>query len=406
VPTSAARTRLGPDFAKLWTANAVSNTGDGLILAAGPLLLVTLTDDPVLVGGAVFVQQLPWLLFSLLSGALVDRLDRRLLVVVVNVLRALVVGGLAVAVWADVASVPVVYAALFLLGTGETLADNAASSMVPGVVAADQLPRALARLQYVQLVGNRLAAPPLGAALFVVAAALPYGIDAASFAVAAVLIFFVRVPVTVAEARPRDRLRAEIAEALRWLWNHELLRLVAVVLCLMNVALSGVLATFVLYARDRLELGEAGYGILLTAMALGGIPGAFAAPRLVARFGASALLRFGMVVETCTHLSLALVTAPWAAGATLVLFGVHDAVWSVIISTLRHRVVPDRLRGRVTSAFLLLAIGGHAVGALLGGAVAKRFGITAPLWLAFGVMTALTALAWRRFGAVPREAVA
>ncbi|WP_199442438.1 MFS transporter [Umezawaea beigongshangensis] len=403
--TSAARTRLGPDFAKLWTANAVSNTGDGLILAAGPLLLVSLTDDPVLVGGAVFVQQLPWLLFSLVSGALVDRLDRRLLVVVVNLLRALVVGGLAVAVWADVASVPVVYAALFLLGTGETLADNAASSTVPGVVADDQLPRALARLQYVQLVGNRLAAPPLGAALFVVAAALPYGIDAASFAVAALLIFFVRVPAAQPRTQPRGRLRAEIAEGLRWLWNHELLRLLALVLCLMNVALSGVLATFVLYSRDRLDLGEAGYGVLLTAMALGGIPGAFVAPRLIARFGAPVLLRFGLVVETCTHLSLALVTAPWAAGATLVLFGAHDAVWSVIISPLRHRVVPDRLRGRVNSAFLLLIVGGDAVGALLGGVVAKQFGITAPIWLAFGVTTALVALAWRRFGAVPCEAV-
>lgn len=402
--TQTTRKPLGRDFTRLWWANAISNTGDGLILAAGPLLLASLTNDPTLVAGAVFVQRLPWLLFGLVSGALVDRLDRRLLVVVVNVLRGLVVAALTVAIATGNVSIPVVYAALFLLGLGETFADNAAGTMVPSVVEPDQLPRAMARLQYVQVIGNGLIAPPIGAALFVVAAALPYGIDAASFVLAALLISFVRVqrPPTTASRR---RLRTEIAEGLRWLWAHEVVRLLALSLCLMNITLMGALSIYVLYAEQRLGVTGTGYGLLLTAMALGGIPGTVLAPRLIERFGPAVLLRIGLVIETGTHLSLALTRSPWVAGATMALFGVHAAVFNVITASLRHRAVPDELRGRVGSAFMLLVIGGVSLGALFGGLVARLFGITAPFWAAFAVMTMLTIGAWRRFGSIPHDRV-
>ncbi|TWP51640.1 MFS transporter [Lentzea tibetensis] len=399
------RKRLGRDFTRLWWANAISNTGDGLILAAGPLLLASLTNDPTLVAGAVFVQRLPWLLFGLVSGALVDRLDRRLLVVVVNVLRGLVVAALTVAIATGTASIPVVYAALFVLGLGETFADNAAGTMVPSVVEPDQLPRAMARLQYVQVIGNGLVAPPIGAALFVVAAALPYGIDAASFVLAALLISFVRVERPRATETSRRRLRTEIAEGLRWLWAHHVVRLLALSLCLMNITLMGALSIYVLYAEQRLGVTGTGYGLLLTAMALGGIPGTVLAPRLIERFGPAVLLRIGLVIETGTHLSLALTRSPWVAGATMALFGVHAAVFTVITASLRHRAVPDELRGRVGSAFMLLVIGGVSLGALFGGFVARLFGIVAPFWAAFAVMTLLTIGAWRRFGSIPHDRV-
>lgn len=179
------RTRLGSGFTRLFAANAVSNVGDGVAVAAGPLLLASLTSDPALIATALFAQQLPWLRFSLPAGVLVDRWDRRRIVVVVNLVRALVIGGLAVGVATGDAAVATVYAASFLLGTMETLADNAVSRMVPALVAPAHLARANARLMGANLVGNQLAAPPLGAALFVAAAALPFGFDAATFVFAA-----------------------------------------------------------------------------------------------------------------------------------------------------------------------------------------------------------------------------
>ncbi|GLZ33018.1 MFS transporter [Lentzea sp. NBRC 105346] len=397
--TQITRRRLGPDFTKLWWANAISNTGDGLVLAAGPLLLASLTSDPSLVAGAVFAQRLPWLLFGLLSGALVDRWDRRRVVVVVNVLRGLVVGALALAVLTHTANIPVIYVSLFLLGVGETFADNAAGTMVPAVVEADLLPRAMARIQYFQIVGNSLLAPPVGAALFVSAAALPYGIDAVSFVVAAVLTSFIRIERPA--GRPeRPHLKTEIAEGMRWLWAHNVVRLMALSLCLMNITLTAVMSIYVLYAEQRLGVGGAGYGVLLATFAIGGLPGALIAPKVFDRFGPAVLLRVGLVIETSVHLLLALARSPWAAGVVMALFGIHAAVFNVVVGSLRHRAVPDELRGRVASGFMLLAIGGTAVGALLGGFVARTFGITAPFWMAFGAMTILTTLAWRRFGTV------
>lgn len=388
--------RLGGRFARLWAASAVSNLGDGVALAAGPLLLVTLTDDPALVAGAVFVQQLPWLLFSLPAGVFVDRWDRRTLIVVVNLGRAAVIGALTAAVAVGVAGIVVVYVAFFLVGTMETLADNASVSLVPSVVTPAQLPRANARLIGVQLVGNRLVAPPLGAALFVVAAAVPFGVNAAGFLLAALLVACLR-GVPRPEPSPRRALHLDLTVGVRALMAHPVLRMLAVCLCIMNVTLDGTLAILVLYARERLGLGEVGFGILLAASGVGGIMGSAVVGRLQARFGTAWLLRLGLVIETATHLSLATTRTPWIAILTLVVFGVHASVWNVVTLSWRQRVVPDALRGRVTSVYYLFAMGGAGVGALAGGLLARELGITAPFWVAFGGMTLLTILAWRRF---------
>ncbi|WP_219418414.1 MFS transporter [Pseudonocardia nigra] len=387
---------LGGGFARLWTASAVSNIGDGVALAAGPLLLASLTADPALVAGAMFVQQLPWLLFALPAGVYVDRLDRRRLVVLVNLVRGLVIGGLAVAIATDVVTVALVYTALFVIGSMETLADNASTALIPAVVAPEQLPRANARMMGVHIVGNQLLAPPLGAALFVVAA-VPFTLNAATFVLAALLVATLRVAPRPEPTGPRNPLRRDIATGIRALMGHPVLRMLAVCLCLMNVTLAGAFAILVLYARERLGLDEVGFGVLLAASAVGGLAGSAVAARLQDRFGASLLLRVGLVIETCTHLSLALTTLPWVAVATLVVFGAHAAVWGVITLSWRQRVVPDALRGRVNSGYFLFAIGGSALGALSGGLLARGLGITAPFWIAFAGMAALTAVAWRWF---------
>jgi MFS family permease len=389
---------LGPDFTRLWSASAVSNIGDGIAMAAGPLLLASLTDDPALVAGAVFAQQAPWLLFSLFSGVLVDRVDRRGLAVVANLARGAIVSGLAVAIWTGHASVPVVYACLFLLGVGETIADNATSALLPAVVAADQLPRANSRLMATHILGNQLLAPPVGAAVFVVAAAVPFGLNAAGFVIAAVLVALVRGVPQQAPVRRRT-VRAEIGEGLRWLWRHEVLRTLALCLCLMNLTLTGAFSILVLYAGERLGLDPRWFGLLLSSVAVGGVLGTAVAGRLIDRFGPGALLRVGLVVEAGTHLGLALARDVWVAGAVLAVFGVHAVVWNVITQSVRQREVPDELRGRVGSAFFLLSVGGSALGALLGGGLARQFGITAPFWFAVVVVAGVAVVAWRPFAA-------
>ncbi|MEV8509946.1 MFS transporter [Actinoplanes sp. NPDC051475] len=408
---------LGPDFVKLWSATAIANLGDGVALVAGPLLIASLTPDPAAVAGAAFAQQLPWLLFALISGAWADRLDRRRLVVTVDLIRAGVLGVLVVCVLGSALSIWLVYGVVFVLGTCETLADTASSAFVPALVPASRLPVANAWLGAAFTVINQFAAKPLGGWLFVAGAAAPFGLQAAAFVVAALLIHLLpvgrpsaspgsapvspsSVPVSSGSVSLRDRrsLRSEIAEGVRWLWRHRLLRTLALAMACGNLVYCAAFATFVLYARDRLGLGSVGYGFLLTAFAVGGLLGSVLAPRLIRKVGAGVLLRAGLLVEVALHGTLAATTTPLAAAAMIVAFGVHTMVWGTVVWTLRQRAVPSSLYGRVTGAYSLLDLGGAALGSLAGGALAQAFGIV-PVFrgaaMAMGVVVVLT---WRPLG--------
>jgi MFS family permease len=390
------RTRgLGPGFAKLWAANLVSNLGDGVTLVAGPLLAASLTRDPRLVAGLAVAQRLPWLLFSLLSGALVDRWDRRRVMVSVDAARAVAVGLLGVAVLLDLASLPLLYVVFFALGTAETLFDNAAISILPSVVPAEQLPRANGRLLSAQMVANELVAPPLGGLLFATAAAVPFLLDAGTFAAAAALVAAIGGRFRV--ERPPGQattLRAEIAEGVRWLLGHRLLRLLAAAIALMNLTLSATLSISVLYAQERLGLGSVGYGLLLATVAVGGIAAGTVAERLVGWLGPATTMRLGLVIESSTHLVLALARSPLLVGAVFALFGFHAMTWSVISVSLRQELAPARLLGRVNSAYALFGFGSLSLGAVAGGLLAARYGLTAPFWCSFAAMTALTIACW------------
>jgi MFS family permease len=381
----------------LWVANAVSVTGDGVTVTAGPLLAASITRDPLLVAGALFAQLLPWLIFTLFSGALVDRLEPGRLIVIADLLRAAVIGGLGASVLTGRAHLAALYGALFILGTGSTVSDTAALSLPTLLVSPDDLVRANAGLQGVQLVGSDLVGPPLGAYLFVLAAGLPFAFDAATFVVGAALIASIRRGRTAVPARERTRLRREIAEGVRWLVAHSGLRMLAAALFVMNIMLGSTLAILVLYVRVRLGLGAGGYGMLLACSATGGVIGTIIVKRLLARLDASFLLRVGLIIECATHVSLALTRRPWVAALTLVVFGVHNGVWNVVTVTLRQNAVPEQLLGRVNSVYSTFAMGGFAVGSLTGGLLARGFGLTAPFWVAAAAVAIVATLAWRLF---------
>jgi MFS family permease len=277
---------LGPEYRKLWTASTVSNLGDGVTEVAAPLLAATLTRDPVLVAGLAFAYRLPWLLFTLVSGALVDRLDRRRIMWTADAVRTIMIGLLGLAVYAGLANLPLLYAVFFVLGTAETLFDNASQAILPAVVDREKLEKANGRLFGGQLVANEFAGPPLGGFLFAAAAAAPFLLDAGTFAAAAALVLAMRGSFRPERAeRPRTTMRAEIFEGLRWLWGQPLLRTLAVMLGIMNAVHAAYTSIFVLFAQDILGLGEVGYGILLTSGAVGGLVGSLAADRIIVLFG-------------------------------------------------------------------------------------------------------------------------
>ncbi|MFI6476393.1 MFS transporter [Nonomuraea sp. NPDC050663] len=387
------RAKIGAEFHKLWGASAVSNLGDGLNLVAGPLLVATLTTDPVLVAGAGLVQQLPWLLLALVGGAVADRVNRQRLFIVVNLCRAAVLAALALSVATGTVTVLLLYAVLFLMGVGEVFADSASAGRLVAVVHPDLLPVANARLGATFTVINMWMAKPIGAWLFTMGAALPFGANAATMLLAALIVFWMR-PYSVTPGDPKPLLR-EIREGVAWLWRHRALRTLNVTMAIMQVPFAAAFATQVLYATEHLGLSAFQYGLLLTAHALGALLGTACSPWLQARFRTSTLLRAGLLAETVTHLVLALTTSGWVAAATLTLFAVHAMVWGNVVATTWQRSVPDRLQGRVGGAYRLADMAGVALGTLLGGYLARWFGLAGPYWIAFAAMALIAIFAWR-----------
>lgn len=394
------RKGLGAEYGKLWTASTVSNLGDGVTLVAGPLLAASLTRDPVLVAGLAFAQRLPWLLLSLISGALVDRLDRRRLMVAVDGFRTVLLGFLGLAVMLNFVNIPLLYGVFFLMGTAETLFDTASVSILPAVVPRERLEKANGRLFGAQIVANEFAAPPLGGFLFAVAASVPFFLDAGSFAAASALVLFMRGKFRTErpERAAPTTLRAEILEGLRWLWGNRLLRTLAVSLGVMNLTATAGISIFVLFAQERLGLGSVGYGVLLSSIAVGGFTGSLAAEHLVGWLGAGTTMRMGLLIEASSTGVIALSREPLVIGVMLALFGFHAIVWNVITISLRQQIIPERLLGRVNSAYRLLGLGGMSVGALTGGILARNLGLTAPFWFASLSVAILAVVVWRILG--------
>jgi MFS family permease len=376
----------------------VSTLGDGMYLAALPLLAATLTRDPLPVAVVTVAGWLPWLVFALPAGALVDRLDRRRVMWSVDAGRALVVGALTVAVLAGWASIPLLAVAGFLVGAGQTLVENAAQAMVVAVVGRDpgRLERANGRLVASLTVGQQLAGPPLGSAAFAVAAWLPFLADAVSFAAGAGLIGSIRgrfAPDGGAAAGAAGRsMAAEIAEGLRFLFGHRLLRAAVLLVSASNLAVMAGEAILVLFATDELGLDGRGYGLLLAAVALGGLPGSLLAHRVAERVPPGPLIVGGVLAGAAAMACFGLATDPWLAGAAYAATGAVWGVWNVTLLSLRQAIVPDRLMGRVVGAIRLIGFGSIPIGALLGGVVARQLGLRAPFLLGAAVL-ALAAVA-------------
>jgi MFS family permease len=389
---------LGGAFWRLWTASTISNLGDGIDLAALPLLAAALTRDPVLVAGLATAARLPWLLFALTAGALVDRTDRRRLMVAVNVVRGGLVAVIAVSAATGTTSIWLLYVVSFLLGVNETLFDNAAQSLLPAIVAPALLETANGRQQAAEMVANTFAGPPLGGILFSLTVSAPFWADSASFIIAAALIATIAgsfKPIRAGD-QPRRKLRTDVAEGIRWLHGQRLLRTLAILLGVANLAQSLWLATFVLFAQDDLGLSDRGYGFLLAAMAVGGVVGGVLSGRITRVLGPAPALLGCLVVDGVVTIAMGLCSSAWAVAALSVLSGVFIVTWNVITVSLRQRIIPDHLFGRVNSVYRFIGWGAIPIGAILGGILADAFGLRSTFFVGGAVVLVALIPAWSR----------
>jgi predicted MFS family arabinose efflux permease len=386
--------RLGTPFRWLLASSWVSNLGDGIAIAAAPLLVASLTQDARLVALAATLQWLPPLLFGLLAGALADRWDRRRIVLVVNTARTVVLAALATTIGTGQESIAVVLAAMFLLGTAEVFADNATQTFLPMLVARDDLVVANARVQTGFITVNQLAGPPLGAALFAIGALWPFAAQAVVVAAAALLVSRMVLPAREPDPAPRRHIGRDIAEGFRWAMHHAAVRTLVLTIFIFNITFGAAWSVLVLYATRRLGLGEIGYGLLTTVMAAGGLAAIPAYGWITRRVSLGNLMRVGLVVETLTHLGLALTRQAWVAVGIFFVFGAHAFIWGTTSVTIRQRAVPVALQGRVGSVNTVGVFGGLVVGSAIGGTLAEHRGVTAPFWFAAVGSALFVVLIW------------
>jgi MFS family permease len=397
--------KLGANFHKALVASGFANLADGVLWVALPLLAVQLTRSPVLIAGVTVAARLPWLLAPV-AGALADRLDRRQTMVRVNLVRTVLLGGLALAVAADLATLPLLYAVAVLLGFAETLFDTSAQSLLPAVVGRDDLTRANSRLFAVELVANTFVGPPLGGLLAAAGLGLALGLPAAAYLVGGGILALLVGSFRAVGAGPAGstRLRDDIAEGARFVWRHPVLRPLAIMLGMGNMAFTAFFSVFVLYvvAPGPMGLSEAGFGVLTATVGAGSLLGTWLAVPAERRLGRVRTLVVSVVLSTASLVVPVLTASPVLVGVSLAVSGVSVVLWNVITVSLRQRITPDRLLGRMNASYRLVGWGTMPLGALLGGALAEALGLRGAFLAAAAIY--LATLAGFRY--VTEEAIA
>ena len=431
---------LGAGYWKLWSASVITNLGDGMSIVAYPWLASAVTRDPVQIALIGVATRLPWLLFSLPAGVITDRVDRRRLIAIMDWFRAALTLAVAVAVLLGQSVIPdpvdvaagtadppavaglylaLLYISALLLGSAEVLRDNAAQTLMPALVHAEDLERANGRLWGAEMVSNSFVGTPLGGILAGIALSLPFFVDAGSFAIAAGLVFAIGGSFRAVGTEARAGMRAELAEGLRWLWRHVLLRNLAVFLGLANALSTMAFATYVLFAQESLGLDAGGFGVVMTGLAVGGIAGSLAAARLSRWLGPGASLFLTLGGSALGYVLVAVTDQPWVVWLMMAATTFLAMVWNVITVSLRQTIIPDRLLGRVNSVYRFFGWGMMPIGGAAGGAVvvlAELLGwgrdaaLRAPFWVAAAgyallFLAALPRLGTEKIEKARREAV-
>ncbi len=332
-------------------------------------------------------SRLPWLVFALLAGAVADRFDRRRTMILVDSGRVILLAGLTVAVVTNVATIWLLYIVAFVLGCFETMFDTAASSMLPNVVGKDKVVAANSRLQAVELTMNLFVGPPLGGFLAGIAIASAFGTAAAGYLGALLCLLALTGSFRAVRTGPPASIASDIRVGMTYLWQHRLLRTMAFVVGPMNLASTFVWPILVLYvvAPGPLGLDGVGFGLLTTAIAVGTVAGTLLASRIERAIGRANLFVACILSLVVTDLVWIVVPQPVLIGIVLAVSSSFGGAFNVVFGSIRQRIVPNHLLGRVMASFRVISWGSLPLGALIGGIIGQTFGLTA-VFIAAGVV--------------------
>ncbi|NNF70085.1 MAG: MFS transporter [Acidimicrobiia bacterium] len=438
--TLSPKRRLGARYWRLWTASVISNLGDGIAAIAYPWLASAVTRNGLLIALIAVAQRLPWLVFTLPAGVITDRVDRRKLIASMDVVRFALTLGVALVVLVNESGLPspadlaagvdietdlfvylVLVGAALLFGFAEVLRDNAAQTILPALVEPEDLEKANGNLWGAEMVANSFVGPPLGSFLLGITFALPFFVDAGTFAVAAALVFLItgqfRAQPVEEQSKSIDW-TGDIKEGFMWLWRHPVLRPLAIVLGFLNALGMMIFSTFILFAQEELDLetglftgvfGSIGewfgfesvgaliFAILLSGGAIGGIIGSVVASRVSRRLGSGPSLYVTILTGAATAIVIGFSSRWWMAFLMFAIGTSAAVLWNVITVSLRQTIIPDHLLGRVNSVYRFFGWGMMPIGSALGGLVMvigesivdRPFGLRLPYFVVAGAQLLL-----------------
>ena len=387
---------MGPAFNRMWAASIISNLSDGILIAAAPLLAITLTDSTVLISAIGAMVMLPWLLFAIPIGVMVDRVDRRFILAGANATRSAVVGLLALLIATDHVTIYWLLVASFIIGVCEVAADTTSQSLIPQILEENNFEKGNSRLQISETVIQGFVGAPISGFIYAIAIALPFFINSLGLAVAALLAL--SIPIKYLQDVRKDDLEkekkkfvADMKFGIRYLYNEKVLRRLVVTTASIGVCYSMGTATMVLFIIKELELPKQLFGVILTIQSLGAISGAFMAPRLSKKFGRSTVMTFGITSSSAVLLINGF--APniyfYVALATFGAFAVSQ--WNILLMATYQTVIPTELYGRIHGTRRTLVWGMMPLGSLLGGVLA-HYSLRLPMFVGGAIASAIAFL--------------
>jgi MFS family permease len=387
---------MGPAFNRMWASSMVSNLSDGILIAAAPLLAISLTDSTVLISAIGAMVMLPWLLFAIPIGVMVDRVDRRFIMAGANATRSAVVGVLALLISIDQVTIYWLLVASFVIGVCEVAADTTAQSLIPQILEEKNFEKGNSRLQISETVIQGFVGAPLSGFIYAIAIALPFFINSLGLAVASLLAL--SIPIKYLQDVRKDDVEkkkkkfvADMKFGIRYLFNEKVLRRLVVTTASIGVCYSMGMATMVLFIIKELELPKQLFGVVLTIQGIGAITGAFMAPRLSKKFGRSRVMTFGITSSSLVLLLQGFSPNIYAfvALATFGAFAVSQ--WNILLMATYQSVIPNELYGRIHGTRRTLVWGMMPIGSLLGGVLA-HYSLRLPMYVGGAIATTLAFL--------------
>jgi len=391
---------MGPAFNRLWAGSIISNLSDGVLIAAAPLLAITLTDSTVLISIIGAMVMLPWLLFAMPIGVMVDRVDRRFILAGSNAIRSAVVGVMALGIATGQVTIYWLIISAFVIGVCEVATDTTAQSLIPQILDEEHYEKGNSRLQISETVIQGFIGSPLSGFLYAIAIWLPFFINSIGYAVATLLA--ISIPIQyLQDVRTENKKEGQphfiedIKFGIKYLYNHKVLRRLVVTTASIGVCYSAATATTVLFIIKELGLAPRYFGVILTIQGLGALFGAIVAPRASNKFGRSIMMTLGITASSVLILIQGFSPNIYVFVLLATLGGFAISQWNILLMATYQTIIPNELYGRIHGTRRTLVWGLMPIGSLLGGVLA-HFSLRLPMYVG-GVIASVIALSSIKF---------